>query len=209
MFILFFILYITSLCNIVLVCNPFNCLPYSNNVLITYRVQPSPSLTYNTIANPAPTQQLTRTGLEIYLSSLGQQAISNAINNLPLVARNYVTITATISQLGSQLLDIEINPGLCTTTTQEDTVVAAAGTYFLKNNLIFTRTTPTICNNGQIVSQGQGVPLTISLVYQFQAIVPIGQILCMMHWQLISNELENIIRGTNSIVLVNGQIMIG
>ncbi|CEF69905.1 Hypothetical protein SRAE_2000455100 [Strongyloides ratti] len=187
---------------IILSCVGFNCQPYSNTATITYQVEPSPSLTYNTNVTRVSGQYPTASSLAGNLVNIASNTINEAINQLNPYFSPFVSHRVLVNQFG--LLNADIVPQTCPDNNQR--TIAAAGTYYVLNNIVMQRVQPQNCSNG-VVQPVPSTPALSTITYTINFSIVTGQVLCLTHWNTISNAIQrSIASSTGSNFLGSGII---
>uniref|UniRef100_A0A0N5A0S2 NTR domain-containing protein n=1 Tax=Parastrongyloides trichosuri TaxID=131310 RepID=A0A0N5A0S2_PARTI len=209
--IIFIVIYftLTFLSKVTTPCGTFNCPPYSNNAMIKYTVQPSEVFTYNSDNTTSVAgQNKGENDLKAFLKTLADDAVKQMNTKVPPANRQFFTITHTLNDAQSKLLQATIIPGNCPSATSNPGVNVTAAekdTFFVKEKILYKRVEPTLCNNGAIVSE-KYENVTITIVYDFRVKILTGQTMCKSHWKLMQKTLKNVIQSKNAVVVLDGEI---
>uniref|UniRef100_A0A0K0EC47 Lipoprotein n=1 Tax=Strongyloides stercoralis TaxID=6248 RepID=A0A0K0EC47_STRER len=200
-FILFISIFLTLIISLVFSCIGTICQPFSNTATITYNVEPTPSLTYNTNVTRVSGQFPTAASLAGNLESLANDVIYNIANQFSPYASSFFSHTVTVDQNG--LLNANIIPQTCPDNNQR--TIAAAGTYYVLDKVVIKRIQPQNCSNGAVQPVPSSPGLT-TLNYKINFKILTGQTLCYTHWITIADAIKSRISTAGSIFLGNGVI---
>ncbi|CEF69909.1 Hypothetical protein SRAE_2000455500 [Strongyloides ratti] len=190
-----YIIFLYSFIQVTFSCAPFNCPKYSNDVTITFTIEPRLSITYTPGKKYHSDQHSSKKELAKFLKEIIDNAVQDLRNKHKVNAHQLIVGTS-VNEKQSNLLNVTIIDNECLYDCNYRKSYAPAGSYFMDGNIIKKRLEDGICLNGEIVHE-KAVNAISTIVFNVSVRPLDKRVFCVTHWNIFADTVQQrMIRGS-------------